>query len=124
MTRARVLFPVTGLLLLAACAREQPAVDPQIASVIAGIKAIDNHAHPALSSPGDRGFDALPVDSMEAQSDPVALRPNSEAAKSATRAIYGGTAKAATIQQKGEQYPAWVLDQAGIEIMLANRVAM
>src|SRR5215475_14524037 len=111
-------------LLFASCARELPVVDPQLAAGIAGIKAIDNHAHPVLSSPGDREFDALPVDNMEAQSDPVALRPNSEAVKAASKALYGNSTKAAMIQQKGDQYPAWVLDQTGIEIMLANRVAM
>src|SRR5882724_1872797 len=113
-----------ALILLASCAREQPAVDAQLAAEIARIKAIDNHAHPVLASPGDREFDALPVDNMEAQSDPVALRPNSEAAKAATTALYGSSTKAATIQQKGDQYPAWVLDQIGVDIMLANRVAM
>jgi hypothetical protein len=57
------LLPAT--LLLAACNREQAAVDPQLAAEIAGIKAIDNHAHPVLAAPGDREFDALPVDHME-----------------------------------------------------------
>jgi predicted TIM-barrel fold metal-dependent hydrolase len=28
------------------------------------------------------------------------------------------------MQEKGEQYPAWVLDQMGVETMLANRVEM
>jgi hypothetical protein len=112
------------LLLLASCAREQPPVDPQLAAEIARIRAIDNHAHPVLAAPGDREFDALPVDNMEAQSDPVALRPKSEAAKAAASALYGSSTKAATIQQKGDQYPAWVLDQIGVDIMFANRVAM
>lgn len=112
------------LLLLTSCAREQPAVDPQLASEIAGIKAIDNHAHPPLAAAGDREFDALPVDSMEASSDPVALRPGFPPAKAATQALFGGSSRADTIKQKGDPYPAWVLDQVGIEIMLANRVAM
>ena len=87
---------------------------PPIASEIARIRAIDNHAHPVrvvgAGEQPDREFDALPVDNMEAQSDPVALRPKSEAAKAATAALFGGSSKAAMIQQKGEQYPAWVLD--------------
>src|ERR1035438_1055009 len=66
---------IPAVLLLAACSREQPPVDPQLAAAIAGIKAIDNHAHPVLTAPGDREFDALPVDNMEPQSDPVAMRP-------------------------------------------------
>jgi hypothetical protein len=121
MLRALWLFP--ALMMLASCARDLPLVDAGLAREIAAIKAIDNHAHPVLSTPGDREFDALPVDNMEAASDPVGLRPG-EAAKAATQALFGTSTKAATIQQKGEQYPAWVLDRAGIEIMFANRVAM
>jgi hypothetical protein len=105
-------------LLLAACNHEQPAVDPQLAAEIAGIKAIDNHAHPVLAAPGDREFDALPVDNMEPQSDPVALRPG------AFKTPFTAQSKAAAKREHGDQYPAWVLDQMGTEIMLANRVAM
>jgi uncharacterized protein len=109
---------VSLALSLAGCANApQPTIDPGLAAEIAQIKAIDNHAHPVLASPGDRGFDALPVDNMEPQSDPVGLRPNAQTAP-------GFKDKAAILKQKGDQYPAWVLDQAGIDIMLANRVAM
>ena len=111
-----LLLPAT--LLLAACNREQAAVDPQLAAEIAGIKAIDNHAHPVLAAPGDREFDALPVDNMEPQSDPVALRPG------AFKTPFTAESKAAAKRERGDQYPAWVLDQMGVEIMLANRVAM
>lgn len=111
-------------LLLSSCAREQSAIDPQLASEIAAIKAIDNHAHPPLVTPGDRDFDALPVDSMEPASDPVATRPDSPGVKAAHQALYGATSKGEMIRQKGDAYPAWVLDQAGIDVMLANRVVM
>ena len=104
--------------MLAACSREQPAVDPQLAAEIAGIKAIDNHAHPVLAAPGDREFDALPVDHMEPQSDPVAMRPG------ALKTPFTAESKAAAKRQRGDRYPAWVLDQMGVETMLANRVAM
>src|SRR5512140_3088756 len=50
-------------------------VDPVIATALAAIKAIDNHAHPARpTAPGeaaDTGYDALPVEHLEASSDPV-----------------------------------------------------
>src|SRR5450755_426031 len=105
-------------LLLAACSREQPAVDPQLAAEIARIKAIDNHAHPVLAAPGDREFDALPVDNMEPQSDPLAMRPG------AFRTPFTAESKAAAQRARGNGYPAWVLDQMGVDIMLANRVAM
>src|ERR1035441_7162499 len=102
----------------AASSREQPAVDPQLAAAIAGIKAIDNHAHPVLAAPGDREFDALPVDHMEPQSDPVAMRPG------AFQTPFTAESKAAAKRQRGDGYPAWVLEQMGVETMLANRVAM
>lgn len=121
---ARHASLLAACLMLVSCAREQSAVDPQLAAEIAAIKAIDNHAHPQLVTPGDRDFDALPVDSMEAASDPVALRPDSPAVKAAHQALYGTTSKAETMRQKGDAYPAWVLDQAGVEVMLANRVVM
>ena len=115
--------------MLSACgpARE-PAADPDLVAEIQKIRAIDNHAHPVRYTPPgeapDREFDALPVDSMEPQSDPVALRPGSVAVQEASRALYGVQPKAQAMAQKGDGYPAWVLDQIGVETMLANRVAM
>ena len=100
------------------CTRELPVVDPQIAATIEGIKAIDNHAHPVLAAGGDREFDALPVDSMEAQSDPVIYRAG------AVKTPFTAASKAEARQKYGDGYPAWVLDQIGVETMLANRVAM
>src|SRR5665811_1900065 len=107
-----------AVLLLSSCSREQPSVDPQLAREIANIKAIDNHAHPVLAAPGDREFDALPVDNMEPPSDPVAMRPG------AFKTPFTAESKAAAKREHGDQYPAWVLDQMGVDIMLANRVAM
>jgi uncharacterized protein len=117
---------------LAACSRAPlPAVDEGLAAEIAGIRAIDNHAHPvrytSAGEPADRGFDALPVDNMEPQSDPVNLRPNAPAIAEAWTALYGRdgkTAKQRLMDQKRDDYPAWVLDQMGVETMLANRVSM
>jgi predicted TIM-barrel fold metal-dependent hydrolase len=109
---------IPAVVVLAACSREQPPVDPQLATAIAGIKAIDNHAHPVLTAPGDREFDALPVDNMEPQSDPVAMRPG------AFQTPFTAESKAAAKREHGDGYPAWVLDQMGIETMLANRVAV
>jgi predicted TIM-barrel fold metal-dependent hydrolase len=109
-------------LLLAGCAHDPaPAVDPALASDIAQIKAIDNHAHAVRNVEGDREFDALPVDNMEPSSDPLVFRPGSPQVREAARHFSN---KAALKKDKGDAYPAWVLDQAGIETMLANRVAM
>jgi len=129
-------------LVLCACSRPQPSADPDLVTEIAGIRAIDNHAHPvrvvSTSEQPDRGFDALPVDNMEPQSDALALRPNAPAIVEAWHALYGFTGsdlskdrlreaqslKQRTMQEKGDQYPSWVLDQLGVEVMFANRVEM
>ena len=112
-------FLLSAFLLLSSCARDpQAAIDPQLATEIANIKAIDNHAHPVLAAEGDREFDALPVESLEPQSDPVSLRPG------AFHTPFTAGSKSAARKQHGDQYPAWVLDQINVDIMLANRVAM
>jgi predicted TIM-barrel fold metal-dependent hydrolase len=130
------VWAIGGVLIaLTACAPpRQDAVtssDPDLEKEIAQIKAIDNHAHPVrVTAPGeqpDRGFDALPVDNMEPASDPVNLRPGAPATADAARALYGSTdrqTKARVLKERGSAYPAWVLDQMGVETMLANRVEM
>jgi predicted TIM-barrel fold metal-dependent hydrolase len=121
-------------LTLAGCATAPiPAVDPDLTAEIVRIRAIDNHAHPVRvtqpGEPADRFFDALPVDNMEPQSDPVTLRPNAPSIAEAWRALYGAghvdqQGKQAVMRQKGGAYPEWVLDQMGVDVMLANRVSM
>ncbi len=119
-----------------------PRIDTAIASVINSIWAVDNHAHPVLAPPldaTDREFDALPVSAMEPQSDPPAYRPDFPPLHAAWKALYGfnarppldaqelqqlNQARDRVKQQQGENYPAWVLDQAKIGTELANRVAM
>jgi uncharacterized protein len=80
-----------------------------------------------------------PVSSLEPQSDPVALRPDFPLLGAAWKALYGldvsppldargrkrlNEARKRVAAQQGEHFPAWVLKQAGIGAMLANRVAM
>ena len=119
-----------------------PAVDPAIARVLAETLAFDNHAHPLLAPPAmatDHGFDALPVDNMEPQSDPLAWRTDYPALAEAWAALWNFRGKpplnpdqqqeleAARLKvrtREGKGYPAWVLRQAGIGTMMANRVAM
>jgi hypothetical protein len=112
--------------LLAGCGRERQVAD--ISAEIARIRAIDNHAHPVrVVSKGeqDREFDALPVENLEPGSDAVSLRPGNPGARAASQALFGQRErKPQVIAEKGDQYPAWVLDQMGVEVMLANRVAM
>ena len=40
------------------------------------------------------------------------------------RALFGARGKQQMMREKGEGYPAWVLDQMGVEVMIANRVRM
>jgi uncharacterized protein len=132
IARAGAAAVLAVLLLGCRTAREpQSATDPDLEKEIGEIPAIDNHAHPvAVTRAGeapDRGFDALPVDNMEPQSDPVNLRAGAPGALDAARSLYGTTERAAKQQiakEKGESYPAWVLDRMGVEIMLANRVEL
>jgi hypothetical protein len=117
----------------AGCSRPSASTpyDPDLLAEIRQIKAFDNHAHLVLATAAgqkpDRDFDALPVDSMEPSSDPPILRPDNPLVQEAARALYGGSdaaAKQKTIADKGVHDPEWVLDQIGVEVMLANRVEM
>jgi hypothetical protein len=120
-------------IVCAGCSGRAPAgpdVDSGLAAEIARIRAIDNHAHPVrASAPGeapDREFDALPVDNMEPATDPWYLRPDAPGLIDAWQAFYGAPkqARARVAAEKGAAYPEWVLDQMGVETMLANRVVM
>lgn len=142
--RQLVSLAVAGFLLPAGSVAQQmtPEIDPGIAQQIAAIWAVDNHAHPVLAPPQDKTdmeFDALPTTSLEPQSDPVALRPDFPLLGAAWKTLYEfdtpppldaaalerlNEARARVKAKQGQQYPAWVLDKAGIGTMLANRVVM
>ena len=119
----------------------RPDIDREILAAVNNIRAIDNHAHPVrfvASGQQDREFDALPVDNMEPASDPLQLRANDPGVPAAWQALWGypyndsasvhmkewQEHKHSTAQQKADDYPAWVLDQMGVDVMLANRVRM
>lgn len=117
------------------------AVDARLVAEIAKIKAIDDHAHPLKivrpGEPADTDYDALSLVVMEPFPFPVRLRLDNPEWIGAWRALYGypfadmteahvATVTAArdkAMAAHGDGYPAWVLDQLGIERMLANRVA-
>ncbi len=119
-----------------------PDIDPAIARLLLSTAAYDNHAHTVLPPPADttdRGFDALPVDSMVPQTDPVALRDDSYALPAAWQALWNvtlpspltpastvqlNTARAATRRQHAADYSTWVIAQAGIATQVSNRVSM
>jgi len=120
----------------------QTPVDSALATYVAGVRAVDAHAHPmrpvAPGAPADTEYDALPLDGIPPFALPARLRPEHPAWRAAQRALYGLTradtgaayraalaAAAARVQAgQGTRFPAWALDQAGVEVMLANRVAM
>jgi uncharacterized protein len=117
-------------------------IDPEIAEAINSTAAIDNHAHPVLPPTNDRtdrNFDALPVDSMDPETDPVGWRPDNPQLTQAWKALWSfdesapldtaglkrlSEARAKIKSREGQHYADWVLDQAGIGTVLGNRVAM
>src|SRR5678816_3198429 len=127
-------------LFLASLLRAQTA-DPQLLAEINKIKAIDNHSHPPkLVDPGEKDdeFDALPCDPLE-PSDPTTItRLENPQYIAAWKALYNYPyndsspehvkelmqSKQKVMQEQGDNYPNWVLDQLGIESELANRVAL
>jgi hypothetical protein len=115
--------------------------DPALLTAIRGIRAIDNHSHPpALVSAGqkDDDFDALPCDPLEPTNPALSSRSENPRFLAAWKALYGYkyndsdsahvrellAAKQRVKAAQGDNYPAWVLDQLGIETELANRVAI
>jgi uncharacterized protein len=132
------------ILLSAGCSGNRDArtpIDSAILAEVNSIRAFDNHAHPVRfvsSGDQDREFDALPVDSMEPASDPLQLRTDDPGVLEAWRALwnypYGDTStehltawkeqKLRVAREQADHYPAWVLDKAGIDTMVANRVHM
>ena len=110
----------------------QAPVDSTLARYIAAIPAIDNHAHPMLplgaSAPPDTEFDALPLDGVPPFPIPWRLSPDAPVWGRAARALYGrgrpiAAARRRAVAARGVQFPTWVLDRAGIDIMFANRIA-
>lgn len=123
-------------------ASAQTKADPQLLAEISKIKAIDNHAHPlklvAAGEKPDDEFDALPLDALDPFSLPQRLQLTNPEFITAWRELYGYkysdmteahikellSAKQQIIGDRGDGYPAWILDQLNIETMFANRVAM
>src|SRR5258708_2292403 len=91
-----------------------------------------------LGNDKDTDYDALPVEVMDPYTEPVRTREGSPLMLQAWRDLFGyryndrapehikelQERKKQRMQEKGEGYANWVLDQLGIETMFANRVAM
>ena len=142
--RMALLIPLWLMLVvvLASPQAAQTTADPRLVAEIAKIKAIDNHAHPlrygAEGEKPDDEYDALPLEGLAPFALPPRLNPANPEYIGAWRALFGykhddmseahikelTAAKQRAMRERGDGYPAWVLDQLGIETMFANRVAM
>jgi hypothetical protein len=142
MTRLSIGIVVTALACGGRLAAQAPSpVDPALVSYIATVRAIDNHAHPMRPvQPGaaaDTEFDALPLDGVPPFPVSWRLRLDNPEWRAAQAALFGipnrGTdsafraalhaRRARELRARGEGYPSWVLDRAGIDVMFANRIA-
>ena len=132
------LLPLLAVLLAsAATAQGQTPADPELVRYIASVRAIDNHAHPmrpvARCEPADTEFDALPLDGIPPFPLPWRLTLDAPVWSTAAQALYGPRAadtgavaalRQQALSEKGQGFATWALDRAGIDVMLANRIAM
>jgi len=142
MSRSAVLVATVLALAHSNRAGAQSPVDSALVAYIASIRAIDNHAHPMrpvqAGAPADTEFDALPLDRIPPFPLPWRLRTENPEWRVAEAALFDipntgsddafrstlHTRRAQELKTRGESYPAWVLDRAGIDIMLANRIVV
>lgn len=129
----RVVF---ALLALAPIRLGAQTIDSALAVDIASIRAIDNHAHPLLSTASDSEYDALPLTAIPPFPLPARLRPDAQAIIAAWHTLYGYPYDDTThsrelldlkhriARQQGDQFTAWALDRMGTDVMIANRIAM
>jgi Predicted metal-dependent hydrolase of the TIM-barrel fold len=122
---------------LASPTAAQSRADPALVAFIARIRSVDNHSHANSVAAGDSDSDALALDGIPFEL-PVPLRPESPVWLAAYKALYEyphadlrvahmkelrgvmqGVAK-----REGSNFPTWVLDHVGTEVLLANRIEM
>jgi predicted TIM-barrel fold metal-dependent hydrolase len=141
--RRSLLSLLLLLILLPTSSRAQEAADPGLLSEINAVRAVDNHAH-VMATAGADGraddeFDAIACGGLEFVSPPpMRLRTDHPIYTGAWRELYGYRhgeqmdeahvrelleAKRRVMSERGESYPAWVLDRLNIDVMFANRVA-
>ena len=134
----RLSLVAVAAALCAGTAAAQTPVDSALAAFIAGIRAVDNHAHPSSAAPVDSEYDALPLDGIPASPWPFRLRAENPEWIAAYRAVYGysypdlSEAHLAELRETvrrvgretGNGFPEWALDRMGTEVMLANRIVL
>jgi hypothetical protein len=121
----------------AALAQERP--DPQLLAFINQIRAVDNHSHalPArnpeatVASPAEPLGTSPPFFSVrQRETNPEWIEawralysyPHRDAGAAHVREAF--SAKQRLMQEKGTNYPGWILDQVGIEVALINAPAL
>jgi uncharacterized protein len=122
----------------AAATAAPSGADPAITRFIGTILAVDNHGHPNSVAPDDVDADALPLDGIAPFELPAQLHPDNPDWLAAYKALYKypyedlsdahmnewrGTMQG-IVKAEGDQFPAWVLDKVGTEVLLANRIAL
>jgi predicted TIM-barrel fold metal-dependent hydrolase len=122
---------------------QAPSVRADLLRELRAIRAIDNHAHITRPVDGDTEYDALPFALLDPPPDGVVSAPWPNRNDypwfvKAWQAIYGYphadasaphlkdavALKQRAIAARGASYPVWILDKQGVEIALANRIAM
>jgi uncharacterized protein len=137
-----VLGAIAGLTCTGSLAGAQAAMDSSLLAYITTIRAIDVHAHPMRpvppGAPADTEFDALPLDGIPPFPVPHRLSTDDPIWRSAQAALFHPPAATtdsayrsslrtvveSTRREHAAHFPEWTLDAAGIDVMLANRVAM
>jgi uncharacterized protein len=118
----RICVPLVAVSIWEGFGFAQLPIDSEIAAAVAGIKAVDNHAHPVATTGNDKEYDALPVESLDPYTEPVRTRAGSPLVIEAWRQLFGYAYSDFAPEHVRELHQR--KDQLGIETMLANRVAM
>ncbi len=142
MTRLLCLLSLVALFQPPTRAPAQTPVDSALFAYVKAIKAFDNHAHPVVPTrpdePPDQDFDALPIGGIPPFAFPYRLRPDNPELIAAWREIFGyphtdrtdahldelRALKDRVKRAEGDNYAVWVLDRLGIDVQIANRMAM
>jgi predicted TIM-barrel fold metal-dependent hydrolase len=132
------------------CLLAQTAPDPDLLAEISRIKMVDDHAHPLVVLPEgarDTEWESLAFHGAQSTGTmvpaeevmvPFRLRGGSPDVHRAWAALYGFAPAKVTPEnleelyqtkqrirrEQGGNYPAWVLDKLGVEVMLSNRMSM
>ena len=114
-------------------------INPQLAAYMDTVGAVDNHAHVlAPDVPDDKGYDALRCEGLppDVGLPPANLRFGAQT-RLTWKALYGVEPKTTEEAEQGHpqavdslrkehgtDYYDWVLQKSGVDVVLANRIAM